>query len=120
MLDKNPNITRLIGHSLGGSVVPEINNRNNQKYITSVYGSPFVSFGKENKNPRALRFRNRNDPISVFDRNAIQVDRNTADPFKAHNVDNMKTQGNYSQGVDDSVAVAQHLQQQQQNQNQYK
>ena len=76
--------------------------------------------GKERKNPRALCFRNRNDPISIFDRNAIQVDRNTLNPYTAHNVENMKTQGNYSQGVDDSVAVAQHLQQQQQNQNQYK
>ena len=85
MLDKNPNITRLIGHSLGGSVVQEINNRNNKKiYITSVYGSPFVSMGKENKNH--------------------------------DNVENMTTQGNYSQGVDDSVQVAQNIQQQ----NQYK
>ena len=81
---------------------------------------------KKEKNPRALRFRNHNDPISIFDRNAIQVDRNTTDPFKAHNVENMKTQGNYSQGVDDaspearelrdSVQVAQNIQQQ----NQYK
>ena len=109
-LDKNPNITRLVSHSLGSSVAQEINNRNNQKYITSVYGSPFVSMGKENKNPRALRFRNRNDPISMFDRNAIQVDRNTINPYTAHNVENMKTQGNYSQGVDDSVQVAQKIQ----------
>ena len=105
-----------MSHSLGSSVAQKINNRNNQKYITSVYGSPFISFGKENKNPRALRFRNRNDPISVFDRNAIQVDRNTANPLKAHNVENMKTQGTYSHGVDDSVQVAQNIQQQ----NQYK
>ena len=109
-LDKNPNVSRLVGHSLAGSVIQDINNKHNQKYITSVYGSPFVSMGKENKNPRALRFRNRNDPISMFDRNAIQVDRNTINPYTAHNVENMKTQGNYSQGVDDSVQVAQNIQ----------
>ena len=115
-LDKNPNVSRLVGHSLAGSVIQDINNKHNQKYITSVYGSPFVSMGKENKNPRALRFRNRNDPISMFDRNAIQVDRNTINPYTAHNVENMKTQGNYSQGGDDSIQVAQNIQQQ----NQYK
>ena len=110
-LEKNPQLTRLVGHSLGSSVVQEINNRHNQKYITTVYGSPFVSFGNEKVDPRALRLKNRNDPIAVFDRNAIAVDKGTSNPIDAHHVDNMTTQGNYSREVDGSDQVAQNLQQ---------
>ena len=40
-LEKNPDVTRLVGHSLGSSVLQEINNRNNQKYIAATYNAPF-------------------------------------------------------------------------------
>ena len=33
-LEKNPDVTRLVGHSIGSSVLQEINNRKNQKCIT--------------------------------------------------------------------------------------
>ena len=42
-LSKHPDINRLVGHSLGSSVVQEINNRHGSKYATTVYSSPFVS-----------------------------------------------------------------------------
>ena len=41
-LEKHPDVTRLVGHSLSGSIIQEINNRNNQKDITTTYNAPFV------------------------------------------------------------------------------
>ena len=33
-LEQNPDVTRLVGHSVASSVIPEISNRNSQKYMT--------------------------------------------------------------------------------------
>ena len=107
-LEKNPDVTRLVGHSLSSSVIQEINNRNNQQYITTTYNAPFISFGHRDKNPHALRFRNKNDVISMFDRNAIQVDKGTIDPLKAHKFDNFKTQGTFRVGEDNTMGVSSH------------
>ena len=49
-LSKNPDVDRLVGHSLGSSVVQEINNRHGNKYATTVYSSPFVSGINQQKN----------------------------------------------------------------------
>ena len=108
-LEKHSDVTRLVGHSLAGSVLQEINNRNNQKYITTTYSAPFISFGNRQKNPHALRFRNQGDVISSLDRNAIQVDRGTINPVEAHKFNNMTTQGSFEQGVDDSAQVEQQI-----------
>ena len=62
-LEKHSDVTRLVGHSLAGSVLQEINKGNNQKYITATYSAPFISFGNRQKNPHALRFRNQGDVI---------------------------------------------------------
>ena len=66
-LSKHPDVNRLVGYSLGSSVVQDINNRHGNKYATTVYSSPFVSGINQQKNPRYLRFRNRGDPITMFD-----------------------------------------------------
>ena len=97
-LEKNPNVNRLVGHSLAGAVIQEINNKNNNKYVSTVYGSPFINLrgGGGAKNPRHLRFRNSNDVISMLDRDAIQADAHTNNPVKAHSFENMKTQGSYA------------------------
>ena len=122
-LDKNPDITRLVGHSLSGSVIQEINNRNNQKYITTTYNAPFVAFGdRGGKNPHHLRFRNQNDVISILDRDAIQIESGTTNPVKAHKFDNFKTQGTFRVGEDNTMGVSNHsnegtIQQQTQQQN---
>jgi len=119
-LEKNPQVNRLVAYSLGSAVVQEINNRNNNKYVSTVYGSPFVNIRGNGgaKNPRHLRFRNKSDPISMLDRDAIQVDAHTNNPVKAHSFENMKTQGSYaladsnlvsSRGIRDSSLNQQNL-----------
>ena len=108
-LEKNPDVTRLVGHSLSSSVIQEINNRNNQKYITTTYNAPFVAFGdRGGKNPHHLRFRNQNDIISILDRDAIQIESGTTNPVKAHKIDNFKTQGTFRVGEDNTMGVSNH------------
>ena len=65
-LEKNPDVTRLVGHSLSGSIFQEINIRNNREYITTTFNDPFVAFGfRGGKNPNHLRFRDTNDVIGI-------------------------------------------------------
>ena len=122
-LEKHPDITRLVGHSLSGSVIQATNNRKNQKYMTTTYNAPFVAFGdRGGKNPHHLRFRNTNDVISILDRDAIQIESGTTNPVKAHKIDNFKTQGTFKVGEDNTMGVSSHanegtIQQQTQQQN---
>ena len=44
-LEKFPDVTRLVSHSLGSSVAQEITNINNQQYMTTTYNAPFIAFG---------------------------------------------------------------------------
>ena len=105
-LEKNPDITRLVSHSLGSSVAQEINNRNNQKYVTTTYNARFVAFGNRGgKNPHHLRFSNTGDVISVLDRDAIKIESGTTNPVKAHKFDNFKTQGTFRVGEDNTMGV---------------
>jgi pimeloyl-ACP methyl ester carboxylesterase len=63
-LRRNPSIKRLVGHSLGGSVVLEVQKRHPGCYETTTYGAPVVSWTPGD------RHRSLFDPISMFDRGA--------------------------------------------------
>ena len=108
-LEKNPDVTRLVGHSLGSSVLQEINNRSNQKYITTTYNAPFIAFGNRGgKNPHHLRFSNKGDVISALDRDAIKIETGTNNPIKAHRFHNFETQGTFRVGEDNTMGVTSH------------
>ena len=51
-VSKDPDVNRIVFHSLGSAVAQEINNRHGNKYVTNVYSSPFVSGSNQQKNPR--------------------------------------------------------------------
>ena len=89
----NPDVNRLDGHSLGSSVVQEINNRHGNKYATTVCSSPFVSGSNLQKNPRYLRFRNRGDPIAMFDDAAITGEIESNNLLDKHSFNNWTGQG---------------------------
>ena len=76
----NPNVKKLIGHSLAGSVALEFE-KNNKGYETTTYGAPV--FGGEGGN----RFRHRNDPVSMFDFGAKSVGF-SFNPLTAHSYQN--------------------------------
>ena len=92
-LSKNPDVNRIVSHSLGSAVAQEINNRHGNKYATTVYSSPFVSGINQQKNPRYLRFKNKNDPIAILDDAAITADIGSLDVLENHGYQNWKGQG---------------------------
>ena len=81
VLDSNPNINQIIGHSLGGSVALQLQKDNN-KFETTTYGAPVLQL-----NPfiTGNRYRFKNDPISMFDNGAITVDTFKLNPHSYSN-----------------------------------
>ena len=80
-IKENPNVKKLVGHSLAGSVALEFE-KNNKGYETITYGAP-VFGGFEGRN----RFRHRNDPVSMFDFGAKSVGF-SFNPLTAHGYQN--------------------------------
>ena len=70
LLAKNTQVSNLVGHSLGGAAVLEMQkNHGDRTFKTNAYGTPAVSFTTpDNKDNH--RYRNFGDPISIFDRGA--------------------------------------------------
>ena len=79
-LDSNHNITKIIGHSLGGSVALEFE-KNNPKYNTTTYGAPVLQNGTKIGN----RYRFPYDPVSYLDNGAITVDKFNINPHSYYN-----------------------------------
>ena len=79
-LDSNPNITNIIGHSLGGSVALEFQ-KNYPKYNTTTYGAPVLQIGSKIGN----RYRFPYDPVSYLDNGAITVDKFNFNPHSYSN-----------------------------------
>jgi len=80
-LKANPNIKRVVGHSLGGAVALEL--QKNFPYLKGdVYGTPYADpLGKAPEGP-IQRFRQAADPISILDNSAqtsIPTSLNTHD-----------------------------------------
>jgi pimeloyl-ACP methyl ester carboxylesterase len=68
-LKANPNITRVVGHSLGGSVALELQ-RNYPNLQSRTYGAPVLDL--TGSDAKAERYRNWLDPVSVLDRSATR------------------------------------------------
>ena len=89
-------ITSLVGHSLAGSVVLEMQKQYpDRNFKTTTYGAPVASMtapdGINNK-----RYRNYDDPVSMFDRGATM---SVKDPLTFQNYLNIKTPSNISEVV---------------------
>jgi len=94
ILRKNPDINTLIGHSLGSSVSLELNKNYNNKFTTRNYSSPVFDLFKNNSvNDKNLRFKTNNDIISIFDRNAININKPSINPLSLHSYENYGNTG---------------------------
>ncbi len=82
-LKLNPNITNVVGHSLGGSVALELQeNFPDRKFKSNTYGAPVLSItGADN------RFRNFFDPVSILDRGAANSLHAGLNPHSFSNFD---------------------------------
>ena len=94
VLDENPQVKEIQGHSLGSSIALELNKNNGWKYDTRTYNGPFVSFQPTGETGRnSIRIRDKNDWVSMFDKGAITVDRNKPNPLHAHFMSNFNDIG---------------------------
>lgn len=89
-LQKNPQITEVIGHSAGGSAVLELEKQYGDRIKKSrTYAAPVVSlFGNEPIDEKHLRMRTFLDPVAILDNSALTVNKNTINPFANHSFDN--------------------------------
>ena len=81
VLDANPNINKIIGHSLGGSVALQFQKDNN-KFDTITYSAPVLQL---NPFVTGNRFRFQYDPISMLDNGAITVNKFNLNPHSYSN-----------------------------------
>ena len=94
MLEQSPEITRLVGHSLGSAVTNTLDQNFPNKYETTTYATPAVKPKRKGKqNPKHRDYRNPNDPVSVLDGYAITSDFNDKNPLVAHGFQNFAGNG---------------------------
>ena len=94
MLEQSPEITRLVGHSLGSAVANTLDQNFPNKYQTTTYATPAVKPKRKGKqDPRHRDFRNPNDPVSILDGYAITSDFNDTNPLVAHGFQNFAGNG---------------------------
>ena len=80
LLKNNPQVKKLVGHSLSGSVSLELQKQHpNRDYDITTYGAPVLQVGGQ----KYKRFRKSNDIISGLDGGAITYD-GSLNPIKSH------------------------------------
>ena len=93
-LNPDNKITSLVGHSLAGSVVLEMQKQHPERtFKTSTYGAPVASMTTPD-NINNKRFRNNDDVVSMFDRGATSGDKN---PLTLQNYLNIKSPSNIAE-----------------------
>ena len=94
MLEQSPEITRLVGHSLGSAVANTLNQNFPNRFETTTYATPAVKPKRKGKqNPKHRDYRNPNDPVSVLDGYAITSNFNDTNPLISHGFQNFAGNG---------------------------
>ena len=94
MLEQSPEITRIIGHSLGAAVVNTLNQNFPNRFESTTYATPAVKPKRKGKqDPRRRDWRNPNDPVSILDGYAITSDFNDTNPLVSHGFQNFAGNG---------------------------
>ena len=94
MLEQSPEITRIIGHSLGSAVVNTLDQNFPNRFETTTYATPAVKPKRKGKqDPRHRDYRNPNDPVSALDGYAINSNFDDPNPLVAHGFANFAGNG---------------------------
>ena len=113
-LEKNPDVSRLVSHSLGSAVVNKINEEQPNRFATTTFATPTIKPKRKGKqNPRRLDFRNPNDIVSVLDGYAETSSFSDWNPIIAHTYKNFEGQGMWhirpttriSNGINPNTAI---------------
>ena len=95
VLEENPQVNKLYGHSMGGSVVLELNKEFPDRNLwTRTYDAPVVSlispvFGFDRPTEQHKRFRKAGDLVSSLDSAAISYNTNSLNPVRNHDIDGL-------------------------------
>ena len=81
---KHYGITDIISHSLGSAVGQQINTDYGNIFRSRSYGSPFVSSQRPEDTGTNLRIRKSGDPVSMFDKGNINLNRSSLNLFDNH------------------------------------
>ena len=94
MLEQSPEITRVVGHSLGSAVVNTLDQNFPNRFETTTYATPAVKPKRKGKqDPRHRDFRNPNDPVSALDGYAITSSFDDPNPLVAQGFSNFAGNG---------------------------
>ena len=94
MLEQSPEITRIIGHSLGSAVVNTLDQNFPNRFETTTYATPAVKPKRKGKqDPRHRDYRNPNDPVSALDGYAITSSFDDPNPIISHGFANFAGNG---------------------------
>ena len=96
MLNKSPEITRLVSHSLGSAVVNRINELQPNRFESTTYATPAVKPKRkkgEKQDPRRRDWRNPNDVVSALDGYAITSNFDDPNPIISHGFANFAGNG---------------------------
>eukprot|EP00438_Fugacium_kawagutii_P024635 Skav212835 [mRNA] locus=scaffold2466:221373:224323:+ [translate_table: standard] len=90
-LKNNPDVSRLVSHSLGSAVVNKINEEQPNRFSTTTYATPTVKPRRKGKqDPRHKDYRNPNDIVSMLDGYAETSDFKDFNPIIAHTFKNFE------------------------------
>ena len=78
---KHYGVTDIISHSLGSAVGQQINTDYSNIFRSRSYGSPFVSSQRPEDTGKNLRIRKSGDPVSMFDKGSINLNKGNFKPF---------------------------------------
>eukprot|EP00438_Fugacium_kawagutii_P035295 Skav215243 [mRNA] locus=scaffold811:129577:132292:+ [translate_table: standard] len=93
-LKKNPDVSRLVSHSLSSAVVNKINEEMPNRFTSTTYATPTIKKKRHGKqDPRRLDFRNPNDIVSILDGYAETSDFKGLNPIIQHTYKNFEEQG---------------------------
>ena len=93
-LKKNPDVTRLVGHSLASAVINKINEEQPDRFATTTFATPAIKPRRKGKqNPRHKDYRNPNDIVSILDGYAETSDFKGINPLVQHTYKNFEGVG---------------------------
>ena len=93
-LKENPDVTRLVGHSLGSAVINKINEEQPNRFATTTFATPAVKPRRKGKqDPRRKDYRNPHDVVSILDGYAETSDFNGLNPVVQHTYKNFEGVG---------------------------
>ena len=95
-LEKSPEVTRLVGHSLGSAVINKIRQEQPNRFSTTTYATPTIKPKRKGKqDPRRLDYRNPGDIVSKLDGYAETSDLSDWNPLSSHSYKNFVGNGLY-------------------------